>query len=63
MDKITGEKVKAWWYNPRNGEVEFLGYFENKGVTHFDPPGSKKEGNDWVLVLDDAAKKFSVPGK
>jgi len=63
MDKITGEKVKAWWYNPRNGEADFLGYFENKDVRHFYPPGLKKKGNDWVLVLDDAAKKFSVPGK
>ncbi len=62
MSKITGEKLKAWWYNPRNGEAEFIGYFENKGVRHFDPPGLKEEGNDWVLVLDDAAKKFSVPG-
>jgi len=62
LGKITGEKVKAWWYNPRNGRAELLGYFENKGVRCFDPPGLKEEGNDWVLVLDDAAKEFSVPG-
>jgi hypothetical protein len=62
LGKITGEKVKAWWYNPRNGKAELLGYFENNGVRCFDPPGLKEEGNDWVLVLDDAAKKFSVPG-
>lgn len=60
--KITGEKIRAHWYNPRNGSAEFIGYFQNKGVRHFDPPGRMKEGNDWVLILDDAGKKFPVPG-
>jgi hypothetical protein len=62
MGRITGRKVKAWWYDPRNGRAEPLGYFENKGVRRFDPPGTREEGNDWVLVLEDAAKKFPVPG-
>ncbi len=62
LGKITGEKVKAWWYSPRNGKAEFLGYFNNEGIKRFDPPGQKEQGNDWVLVLDDAAKKFPVPG-
>jgi hypothetical protein len=62
LGKISGEKIKAWWYNPRNGEAELLGYFDNKGVQNFDLPGLEKEGNDWVLVLDDAAKKFPAPG-
>ncbi len=62
LGKISGEKVKAWWYNPRNGKAELLGFFENKGVRNFDLPGLKKEGNDWVLVLDDAAKEFPAPG-
>jgi hypothetical protein len=62
MGKITGEKVKAWWYNPRTGTAEFLGDFASEGVRRFDPPGLEEEGNDWVLVLDDAAKEFSAPG-
>jgi len=60
--KITGEKIRAYWYNPRNGKTRFIKYFENEGVQHFNPPGLKEEGNDWVLVLDDAGKKFPVPG-
>lgn len=59
--KISGEKIRAYWYNPRNGRAEFLGYFENKAVQHFDPPGQRKEGNDWVLILDDAGEKFPIP--
>jgi hypothetical protein len=62
LGKITGEKIKAWWYNPRDGSAKLLGHFENKGVRHFDPPGQKKDGNDWVLVLDDAARDFTVHG-
>jgi hypothetical protein len=60
--KITGEKINAYWYNPRDGKSQFLGNFENKGTRNFDPPGEKAEGNDWVLILDDTSKKFPVPG-
>jgi hypothetical protein len=61
LGKITGEKIKAWWYNPRNGKANFIGCFENKGQRHFNPPGRRQQGNDWVLVLDDAAKDFPKP--
>jgi hypothetical protein len=62
LGKITGDKLKAYWYNPRDGSVVFMGHFENKGQLSFDPPGQKGNGNDWVLVLDDAAEKFNAPG-
>jgi hypothetical protein len=52
MGKITASKVKASWYDPRNGKSTTIGDFDNKGVHHFDPPGEKKDGNDWVLILD-----------
>jgi hypothetical protein len=60
--KITGQKIRAYWYNPRNGSTKFIRYFENKDVQHFNPPGRKEEGNDWVLILDDAEKNFPIPG-
>jgi hypothetical protein len=50
--KIAGDKVKATWMNPRNGEKTVIGDFENKGVLHFQPPGNHENGNDWVLILD-----------
>ncbi len=52
MGKIEGDKVKASWYNPRNGEWKEIGEFENKGIEEFMPPGGLMNGNDWVLVLD-----------
>jgi len=62
MDKISGAKVKAWWFNPRTGAAEVIGEFPNTGERAFTPP-RPGEQMDWVLVLDDAAKRFPVPGK
>ena len=52
MGKIAGLQVRAYWFNPRNGEKSTLGEFENSGIISFDPPGLEEEGNDWVLVLE-----------
>ncbi len=52
MGIIEGESVKASWFNPRTGETTFINNFENQGIIEFDPPGKKKEGNDWVLLLE-----------
>ena len=54
MGKIAGDEVETSWYNPRNGESAEIGVFENEGMLEFDPPGEKEEGNDWVLILDQA---------
>jgi hypothetical protein len=61
MDKIAGPKVKAWWFNPRNGSSTPIGEFPNSGEREFTPP-DPGELTDWVLVLDDAAKNFGAPG-
>ena len=61
MDKITGAKVKAWWFNPRDGSATAIGEFPNTGERKFTPP-NPGEAMDWVLVLDDAAKSFPAPG-
>jgi hypothetical protein len=62
MSAIQGEKVKAWWFNPRNGEASTIGEFSNTAEREFNPP-DPGEAFDWVLVLDDAAKGFPPPGK
>jgi hypothetical protein len=61
MDVIKGTKVKAWWFNPRDGHAVAIGTFDNKGEREFMPP-DRGEMIDWVLVLDDAAKNFPAPG-
>ena len=62
MDNITGSKVIAWWFNPRDGEAAAIGTFDNQGEREFTPP-NLGEQLDWVLVLDDAAKRFPTPGQ
>jgi len=62
MDKIGGATVKAWWFNPRDGTAKAIGSFPNKGEREFLPP-DKGELLDWVLVLDDASKKYPPPGQ
>ncbi|MEJ5963115.1 glycoside hydrolase family 140 protein [Pedobacter immunditicola] len=52
MAKIPGVEVKASWFNPRNGETTDIGNIKNEGKHTFQTPGEKKDGNDWVLLLD-----------
>lgn len=61
LGRISGEKVVAWWFNPRTGTSESSGTFDNTGTKEFTCP-SEGFGSDWVLVLDDASKKFGEPG-
>ncbi len=63
MGIVSGSKLKAWWYNPKTGVAANAGIYNNNGTVLFDPPGEQANGNDWVLVLDDTAKKYSTPGK
>jgi len=51
MGKISGDKVTASWYDPRNGKTTKIGIFDNKGTNEFQPSGKKEDGNDWVLIL------------
>jgi hypothetical protein len=50
--KLEGSKLKASWYDPRNGEITVIGTFNKSKLLKFNPPGEKKNGNDWVLILD-----------
>jgi hypothetical protein len=62
LDAIKGRRVKAWWFNPRNGRATGIGVFTNAGPREFTPP-DKGEMLDWVLVLDDASKNYPPPGQ
>jgi hypothetical protein len=61
MEVIRGGAVKAWWFNPRDGKAKAIGEFPNTGTRQFVSPNPGEE-LDWVLVLDDAAKKHPAPG-
>ncbi len=62
LGALTGSKLSAAWFNPRTGEVTAADSVANSGTRTFNPPGNPAPGNDWVLVLDDAAQSFPQPG-
>ncbi len=61
MSRISGPRVAAWWFDPRTGRATAIGTFPNTGERTFTPP-NPGEMTDWVLVLDDASKRYGPPG-
>jgi hypothetical protein len=59
MDKITGKAAKAKWYDPREGSWRAIGVYPNKGQRQFIAP-SQGQRSDWVLVLEDSARKLPI---
>jgi Putative collagen-binding domain of a collagenase len=55
MDKIAGKTVKAQWYDPRAGTWRLIGDYASGGNRQFTPP-THGPNDDWVLVLEDAAR-------
>ncbi len=63
MDMLKAENIVAWWYCPRTGKAQKACKFaNNRKPCAFTPP-TPGEAIDWVLVLDDASKKYPAPGK
>jgi hypothetical protein len=62
LEAVTGARVKAWWFNPRDGKATAIGEFASEGERLFSPP-DPGEHLDWVLVLDDASQGFPPPGE
>ncbi|RPH93651.1 MAG: DUF4038 domain-containing protein, partial [Calditrichaeota bacterium] len=60
-EKLSGAECKAYWFNPRLGSCISLAKLEKQKVMSFDPPADPMRGNDWLLILDDAAKGYSRP--
>ena len=58
LSKISGSQAQAWWFNPRSGGALDAGTYATQGIHEFSPPGS----GDWILVLDDSAKRLPKPG-
>jgi len=59
LAKLSGEKLVARWFDPRTAKAKEGETFARAGKKAFTPP---EGGPDWVLVLDDEAKRYPVPG-
>lgn len=62
LEKIKGDRVRVWWFNPRIGTSILVGTFDKEEHYHANPPSDEKRGNDWVLVVENAALDFPAPG-
>ena len=49
-EKIKSDKLKAYWFNPRDGRKITLGHFSNMQEMEF-APHSEGRGSDWLLVV------------
>ena len=56
LSKLSGKKKTFAWFDPRTGQST---QFMPGSINSFAPPSG---GKDWVLVIDDAARKFPKPG-
>jgi hypothetical protein len=63
LQRLSAKKVRAWWFDPRTGRSTAAGEFSTNQARTFTHAGSPERGNDWVLILDDAARHFSDPGR
>lgn len=57
LSLISGKKKNAWWYNPSDGTLAYIGEF-NDGITGFRYDGAYMNGGDRVLIVVDASKDY-----
>ena len=68
LTKISGDKKNIWWYNTKNGELEYMGEYDNR-ITSFDDGFMDILKNHHLLIAVDAAKEYvgkewkSLPAK
>lgn len=60
VSKISGNSKKVWWFDVRTGKAVAGKMVKGNKPQTFTPP---QDGEDWVLVMDDGAKKFGPPGQ
>ncbi len=62
LSRLKSRQLVGWWFNPRTGDAQSIGEFENSAKKEFVPP-APGELLDWVLVIDDATKSYPPPGQ
>lgn len=62
LGALRGSTARAWWFDPRIGEVTGIAEVESSGRRAFTPPAAAGDQQDWVLVIDDADAGFEPPG-
>jgi hypothetical protein len=61
QNAIRGVRMKEIWYDPRYGTAYHVHTGSTKAMQTYTPPSSGR-GMDWVLILEDEAAGFPMPG-
>ena len=54
IEKLGWKSISAYWFNPKDGSETMIYKNQTEKIKTYDPPGEKMNGNDWVLVVEDA---------
>ena len=57
---LTGTALKGWWFNPRDGRAVPIKEISKGKNQEFTPP-SVGRGSDFVLIIEDASRRFPEP--
>lgn len=58
--RLPARRLRASWFDPRDGSTTRVNDFDNAGRHAFTPP-TPGEALDWVLLLDDEASGYPAP--
>ncbi len=58
---VKGARLKEIWYDPRYGVAREIHTGTSKAIQIYTPPSAGR-GCDWILILEDEAEKFLLPG-
>jgi hypothetical protein len=58
---IPSNQINAWWFNPKDATAQKAEATREAHITFTTP--TTGDGNDWVLIIDEASKGYEKPGK
>ena len=59
---MTATDIRIWWFDPSLGHAGEPMTVKKENFMVMGPPAGEKK-KDWVLIIENAAKKFTEPGK
>ncbi|MBC6994762.1 glycoside hydrolase family 140 protein [Neolewinella lacunae] len=62
FSSLASSKLNSWWFDPRTGNA-YPGPNLKRAPRLYITPPTAGAGQDWVLVVDDARRRFVAPGK
>ena len=57
LRKVSGNRKNVWWMDAANGQLEYIGEFDNKVIT-FAPQKATRGISDGVFIAIDASKDY-----